>query len=658
MKSIACQNEMLLKKQIFKFTEPTAIPLSFTYGDRVIHGIPADFKTTVTRNIIDANITLYQITAQDEKGLEIRVEYKEYNDYPATEWVAYFQNKGTENTDILSDIRIADGVICGEDPVLWHGIGDTCRDNGYNWDCTPITEKIEKVPNDGTSCNGAFPYMRLMNKSFGVNIAVGWTSKWCADFTPTENGVHISIGQKRCHMRIYPGETIRTPRVNFVAFIGDDNRGINMWRRWYLTHILPRKNGAPIPPKCCMHLFQEDGFAEFTGATEKGQLRALDNYLKNGIHPDVFWIDAGWYPCDHNWFGNVGNWRPDPERFPNGLTPIGKKCAENNIEFLLWFEPERAPENSVIAKEHPEWMLRAKNADGTYGTQYLVNLGIPECCDYIINVIDGVIKKSGINVYRQDFNFNPEPNWTTNEADDRIGALENLHVQGYYRLWDSLLERNPGLWIDSCASGGRRNDLETMRRAVTLHYTDVGYGNHPIKQLQHRRMFEWIPYFRAHAFNWDNPETGEYNTPSRPTDKFAFYVALTPALTDPLFHEADEEMYAISRLMQPIWRRAAELMLSCDYYPLTECRKSRDDFYAMAFYSPENGNGFVNVVSNNNNKETTFTAKLDMLESDTTYTLTEAESGDTKDYTGAQLASGLKIEMSPRSGIIYFIEKK
>lgn len=44
-----------------------------------------------------------------------------------------------------------------------------------------------------------------------------------------------------------------------------------------------------------------------------------------------------------------------------------------------------------------------------------------------------------------------------------------------------------------------------MRR----HYTDVGYGNHPIKQKPHRQMFEWIPYFRAHNMNWDDPETGE-----------------------------------------------------------------------------------------------------------------------------------------------------
>lgn len=37
-------------------------------------------------------------------------------------------------------------------------------------------------------------------------------------------------------------------------------------------------------------------------------------------------------------------------------------------------------------------------------------------------------------------------------------------MQGYLAYWDELRRTNPDLFIDSCASGGRRNDLETMRR--------------------------------------------------------------------------------------------------------------------------------------------------------------------------------------------------
>jgi len=199
-----------------------------------------------------------------------------------------------------------------------------------------------------------------------------------------------------------------------------------------------------------------------------------------------------------------------------------------------------------------------------------------------------------------------------------------------------------------------------MRRSVPLHYTDVGYGIHPIKQLQHRRMFEWIPYFRAHVWSWDHAETGEYcgNDSCAPKlDKYAFYAALAPAITDMLDHRADEPRCALSRQMHPIWRKAAQLMLCSDYYPLTPCRESSEDFYAMVFYSPEDGKGFLNVVSNNRNTQPQFMAVLDMLERDASYILTEAESGTARRFTGAQLAAGLPVTLPQRSGVVYFMER-
>lgn len=660
MENYVNQQDLLLKSRILPYHTPADIPLSFRLGDRLIHGIPDDFRVSVTKKQLSPDVVCHEIVADNVDGLEIHAECTEYLDYAATEWIAYFSNKSSKSTDILSDIRI-EGILPLGIETLCHGNGDTHTHGCYKWFTTPLTEKQELSPVDGTSCNGAFPYMRLLGQGFGVNMAIGWTGRWHAAVEPVHGGVKVCVGQARCHMRILPGETIRTPRLTLVAYNGDEHKGRNMWRRWYFKYILPQKSGKSLEPMCCMHYFKEGDYPEFTGATEKGQLNAIDRYLERGIHPDVLWMDAGWYPCDHIW-RTLGDWYPDPERFPNGLAPIGEKCARENIDFLLWFEPERAIAGSLLEQTHPEWMLRMRDEDGTLNPNCLVNLGDKNCCDHIIELIDRIIKESGVKIYRQDFNFDPYPRWVQNEAPDRIGALENLHIQGYYRFWDALLERNPGLLIDSCASGGRRNDLETMRRSVTLHYTDVGYGIHPTKQLQHRRMFEWIPYFRAHVWSWDHPQTNEYGLKAadsypRQADEYAFYAALTPAITDMLHHEADEKLFALSRKMQPIWRKAAALMLSGDYYPLTECRESQKDFYAMAFYDSASGQGFLNVVSNNRNPETVFTAVLDMLEKDAVYTLTEAESGDTQQYTGAQLAQGLPVTLEPRSGIIYFITR-
>ena len=637
------------------------LPISFCYGTEEVKGIPAAWNPQVTVRNVDCNITETTVTGTSPEGLEVRVACKSYRDFPAVEYVAFLTNRGAEDSPMIEKARLG-GVISGNNAVLYHGNGDTKQEDGYEWWETPIgAETLTVQPmGDGTSCFGAFPYMRLMLPGCGVNLAVGWSGDWTADFAQTPDGIAVSIGQTRCHMVIHPGETMRLPSLNMLSYVGDLDHARNTWRHWYFAHIMPRQNGKKLEPKCCMHLFKAGGKPEFTGATEENQLAAIDAYLQADIHPDVWWIDAGWYPCDYNW-PHTGNWYPNPENFPNGLRPIGDKCHEVGMEFLLWFEPERIQEGTDFAVKHPQWVLRSLLGNEPT-PNLLVDLGDPQCCDYVIDMLDGYIKEFGVDIYRQDFNLrldrgSPAECWKEAETEDRIGARENLHIQGYYRMWDTLLARNPGLLIDACASGGRRNDIETMRRSVPFHYTDVGYGNQPIKLKQHRQMFEWIPYFRAHNQNWC-AEDGSYDKVSRPADRYSYYVAMTPALTDITDPYDSQEAFALARQMQPIWRKAAKRMLDTDYYPLTQCRKSSDDFYAAQFHDGAKQEGVLNLVNGATAMETDFTVKLKGLQADMMYGVTSAEQNKSWEATGAELMAGVAVHMPKKTGDVWFIDRK
>ena len=55
---------------------------------------------------------------------------------------------------------------------------------------------------------------------------------------------------------------------------------------------------------------------------------------------------------------------------------------------------------------------------------------------------------------------------------DRVGYMEIKQVEGFYKMWDDLRDRNPGLLIDNCCGGGSRIDLETSARSIPLWRTD------------------------------------------------------------------------------------------------------------------------------------------------------------------------------------------
>ncbi len=662
------RQDMALFANLHPYTSPDAAPLRYTIGGTTYRGIPTDWNPTVTRRRLDACMTETVIAAVTPEGLSVRAECTEFCDFPVVEWVMYISHDIDENCDntrldspVISDWHIDLTLPC-RTPRLYHGNGDSCEPGGYRFRTDEVTEAgITKRPRgDGCSCAGAFPYMRLLGADSGVNVAVGWSGTWQLDARYESIGdtdfVHLTVGQATFRSYLKPGETVRSPRLTLQAFDGGHDRGRNLWRSFYFAHLLPRSDGQPLEPKLVLHTWMIDGLPEFCGVTEKNQIEAIDTYIRGGLKPDIWWIDAGWYPCGNDWTV-TGNWRHNPEHFPNGMTCVGEKCAAEGIDLLVWFEPERVRRGTELWQEHPEYLLFYHGPQNDWWEQNaLLNLGNPEALSWVIETVDKLIKETGIKVYRQDFNIAPAVYWDTNTEPDREGILENLHTLGYYKYWDTLLERNPGLWIDSCASGGRRNDPETMRRAVPLHYTDIGYGDHHVKQLQHREMFEWIPYFRAHNYNWDEPN-GDYNGQSHGIDDFGYHNALAPCVTSMIEYYDSDETFAVGRRFHPVWRKAAKLELSCDYYPLTECRENTADWYAMQFDGETEG--FVQIIRNVRVTGDRITLTNLHIDESKTYTFTDELGKRSFTVSGSRLAAeGFSDVLPHRSGVVWFYTKE
>jgi alpha-galactosidase len=611
-------------------TEP---PFVFTYGGRPSADFLAQWRVARSTRVLDANRTEHTFTHNDDAtGLQVRCVAVEYRDFPTVEWTVFFKNLGPKETPILSDIQPLDLRLRRSghgEFVLHHFTGSPCLPNDFEPFATPLKPGGSKriTAAGGRPSNSDLPYFNVEWPGEGVIVAVGWPGQWAAQFARDEaTGLRITAGQEKTHLTLRPGEEIRTPLMVLQFWRGDWIRAQNLWRRWMLAHNVPRPGGK-LPPvqmaACSSHQF-----GEMIHADSASQKLFVDRYLEERLPLDYWWMDAGWYPCDGSW-PKTGTWEVDTNRFPGGLRPISDHARANGVKTIVWFEPERVHRGTWLAENHPEWILGGKDGG-------LLNLGDPVARRWLTDHVDRLLTEQGIDLYRQDFNMDPLNHWRSNDAPDRQGITENHHVKGYLAYWDELRRRHPNMLIDSCASGGRRNDLETLRRAVPLLRSD--YIMEPVGNQGHTYGLSfWVPF----------QGTGTGSGALSPYLLRSTMVTHFTACFDVRRKDLDYEMI---RQILGQWRRYAECYFG-DYYPLTPYSLDPALWLAWQFDVPEKGEGLVQVFRRDQSVYESARFKLNGLESGAQYLVTNLDSGERQSFTGEELRErGLRINVASRPG--------
>jgi len=636
-----------------------AMPFSFTYAGQSSSGLLKTWNTSQSDRDIDAQRTEYnRVWTDPETGLVVRCVAVAYHDFPTVEWTVYFKNAGAKDTPIIEDIQALDacwGYKSDGSPVLHHHAGSPSTPNDYQPHRTLLDPKTVKriTTSGGRSSHSDFPYFNVEWSGEGLIVVVGWPGQWAAQFTADakEKGqIGIRAGQELTHFLLHPGEEVRTPLIVLQFWKGDRIRSQNIWRRWMRACNMPRPGGKEIAPlsACCDFCYCPGGITSAAGEKEY-----LDRYLEEDVKPDWWWQDAGWYVNDGDW-GKTGTWETDKQRFPDGLRGVTDYAHSKGMKTIVWFEPERVSKGTWLAKEHPEWILWADKAGGNG----LLDLGNPEAWNWLVNHIDKFLTREGIDHYRQDFNMEPLKYWRANDALDRQGITEIKHVTGYLAFWDELLHRHPGMLIDTCASGGRRNDLETLRRSVPLLRSD--YTWEPIgMQCQTYGLSFWVPYFGGFMvsddpymvrsdmtpfiiMSWDMKKKLAANA-AIPTD----WGPKTPLNTGML------------RKLMGQWRAIAGYYLG-DYYPFTSYNLEDDAWMAWQFDRPDLGEGMLQVFRRAHSPFESAVFKLQGLEASAKYGIMNLDTPDiTTEMTGKQLMeSGLKVVIEQAPQALVFVYNK
>ena len=588
-----------------------------------------------------------------EKGLEVTLEV-EYPAEEAAHLLLKFKNTGNENTYQIQKAKTLDVEYKTGAAPVYHGLsGDYCGAVSFLPREFAVTEDYHEEPTGGRSSDRTgFPYFDLTWEQKAVVFGIGWTGQWSKDVFVTEDGVNVQVGLCDSDFYLKPGEEVRGASV-LVVTGADTIRTRRRFRSILKEEYSPKKRlgeemYVPVSIQCFDRYYGGGGSGKDSSwNTEAGQIRTVDAALKvGGI--DTLWLDAAWFtgcfPC------GVGNFSYH-DGFPNSLGPVADYAHKNGMKFVLWFEPERVHRDTEVYPQAEKILIDPINDENR-----LYNLADDAAREWLKNKLISMIRENGVDVYRQDFNIDPLRFWRHNDEEGRIGITEMKYIAGLYDLWDSIIAEYPHILIDNCASGGRRLDLETAKRSITLWKSDTGcftesMDEDPEKSMrvtawsqnQTLALSEYIPYHACAVWEID-----PYTVRSTATKG----VACNFHIFDPEFDFAGatrivEEVHELA----PYWEG--------EFTPLTKITTEEDGFAAWELSFADKG--AVYVFRREFCEEDTFMVKFTSVEEMQKYKLVfideklERRDGE---YTGAQLREGLSVKLDDkRSSMIIKYEK-
>lgn len=247
-------------------------------------------------------------------------------------------------------------------------------------------------------------------------------------------------------------ESFQTPEVVIVYSDQGLNKMSQTYHRVFNNHLIRetwRKRERPI-----LINNWEATYMDFN----ESQLIAIAESAKE-LGVDLFVLDDGWFGKRNSPQSSLGDWWPNPSKFPDGLERLSKRIHELGLQFGLWFEPEMVSIESDLYRRHPDWLLSHPSMTRSPGRyQYYLDLSKKEVVDYLYKKISLIIEGANLSYIKWDLNRSMSEVYSQGRLPDEQGMVYHKTVLGMYRLHDLLLQKFPDLLIESCASGGARFD--------------------------------------------------------------------------------------------------------------------------------------------------------------------------------------------------------
>lgn len=317
----------------------------------------------------------------------------------------------------------------------------------------------------GCSSHQFNPFLMLKreNASEFSGEVIGFSLVYSGDFlaqvevdTYDVTRVVMGIHPNEFRWELKKGESFQTPEMVMVYSEEGSNKMSQTFHKLYRTRLARgnrRDEGRPI--------LINNWEATYFDFNEEKILKIAEKAKELGI--ELFVLDDGWFGKRNIDNCSLGDWYPNLEKLPGGITGLAEKIEEMGMKFGLWFEPEMTNKDSDLFRAHPDWLLADLRRSYCHSrNQYVLDFSKPEVVDYIHAQMRKILKEAPVSYVKWDMNRAFSEVFSNGNDREHQGKVRHKYILGVYSLYERLIEEFPEILFESCASGGARFDPGMM----------------------------------------------------------------------------------------------------------------------------------------------------------------------------------------------------
>jgi hypothetical protein len=468
--------------------------------------------------------------------------------------------------------------------------------------------------------------------------------------------------------RLAVGSSFETPQIFLGVFHGGPDGAANQLRPW-VRDVLGNAQAWKDPQ---YPVTVNNSWGSGMQVDEALALRMIGESKELGL--EMFHIDAGW-------FRGVGDWYPDPKKFPHGLAAIADEAHRQGLRFGIWVDWTQAALDTnpgalnVRDPKVRDWLVNDLPPDWKpeeFKGQ-TIDLGVPAAKEYAGKEVKRIVEDYHLDMLEHDGYLVAEGCTRDDHphAPPNRSSLHQIHdsgfdfslgsnstdvsyhaVRAYYDIYSQLRREHPNLLLEICNDGGRMVDFGSAAHGDYFSITDS------YDPLSNRRAFYDTSYvlpaamLESYIEKWPVPTLDNFRYMLRSGMMGWTTIMLDTTQWSGEQHTAAKEAIALYK------QRLRPMIRDAKLYHISD-RPDGVHWDGMQYLDPKHGSGVVFAFRGTTTDESNHSFKLSGLDADGHYRVhyQDGTSPDRVMAGSALLQTGLPVHLQgPISSELIFLE--